>query len=116
MTPSRAPSRWARPAGLAVATALLVLGAPASASAQCADPNYRGTRTFPGGSCPTTVAGTASAGVWAVLVLAAALWLARLLTRSRSTTDADLAMLDAVFTPSEEPASPGRDAPVRRPE
>ncbi|MEV4433029.1 hypothetical protein [Streptomyces sp. NPDC049585] len=110
------PSRWARTSALAVATALLVLGAPASASAQCADPNYRGTRTFPGGSCPTTVAQTASAGVWAVLVLAAALGLAHLLSRSRSTTDADLAMLDAVFSPSEEPGAPGQQAPVSRPE
>ncbi|MFC4517564.1 hypothetical protein [Streptomyces ehimensis] len=112
MTRSRTHSR-SRCAGLVapVLTAvLLVLGTPASASAQCADPNYRGSRTFPGGSCPETVADTASTGVWVLVLLAAGTWLAYALSRSRSTTDADLATVDATFAKS-TPADP--DEPVR---
>ncbi|MDT0449424.1 hypothetical protein [Streptomyces hesseae] len=92
------PSRTARLSALAVAVPLLVLGTPAAASAQCSEPNYRGSRTFPGGSCPEQVADTASGVVWAVLVLAAALWVALALSRSRATTDADLALVDATFS------------------
>ncbi|MER6997219.1 hypothetical protein [Streptomyces sp. NPDC000410] len=91
-------SRIVRLSALATATALLVLGTPASASAQCSDPNYKGSRSFPGGSCPEYVANTSSAAVWALLVLAGGLWLAFAWSRSRDTTIADLAVVDAVFS------------------
>ncbi|MBT2384379.1 hypothetical protein [Streptomyces sp. ISL-11] len=108
MTTSRS---WAvRASALATATALLVLGAPATASAQCADPHYHGGRTFPGGSCPENVADAASGTVWAVLVLAAGLWIAVALSRHRSTTAADLAAIDEAFsrtTPGTATAAPG---------
>ncbi len=97
-TVPRIVSRIVRLSALVVAGPLLVLGAPGSAVAQCSEANYRGSRTFPGGSCPATVANTASGVVWAVLVLAAVLWIALALSRSRATTDADLALVDATFS------------------
>ncbi|MFF8280861.1 hypothetical protein ACF05T_33170 [Streptomyces lateritius] len=94
---------------LATATALLVLGAPASAAAQCSNPDYKGIRSFPGGACPQHVAGIASGVVWALLTLAAGLWLISALRRSRSETDTDLATIDAVFSDaSNEESAAGR--------
>ncbi|KOU55071.1 hypothetical protein ADK57_45875 [Streptomyces sp. MMG1533] len=90
--------RTVRLSALAAASALLVLGTPSPASAQCAAPTYHGGLPLRVGQCPEGVAGGAAAGVWALLVLAAGLWLASALSRSRTTTDADLAAIDEVFS------------------
>ncbi|OEJ23574.1 hypothetical protein AR457_02725 [Streptomyces agglomeratus] len=104
--------RRVRLPALATATALLVLGAPASAVAQCSNPDYKGSRSFPGGACPEHVAGFASGAMWGLLALAAGLWLISALRRSRSETDTDLAAIDAVFggALNEESAAGRREA------
>ncbi|MEU6347932.1 hypothetical protein ABZ896_01230 [Streptomyces sp. NPDC047072] len=105
----RLPAAGARALRLlapAAAVVLLVLGDPAPAAAQCAPPAYHGDLPGAAGSCPQGTAGGASALVWAVVVLAAGLWLARAVSRSRAATDADLATTDAVFAehaPDESP-------------
>ncbi|MFG2205687.1 hypothetical protein [Streptomyces sp. NPDC048638] len=116
-------SRAVRLTTLAAATALLVLATPATASAQCSGPNYRGTRTFPGGDCPEPTAIAASGTVWALLLLAAGLWLTLARRRSRSATTADLALVDATFTQAAtttattvaDPAAAHPVAPTRPP-
>ncbi len=50
------------------------------------------------GACPEGVAGGASGAVWAVVVLAAGLWIAYARSRSRATADTDLEVIDAVFS------------------
>ncbi|MDO0914956.1 hypothetical protein QQM39_30265 [Streptomyces sp. DT2A-34] len=90
--------RIARLSALATATATLVLGTPAPASAECAAPTYHGGLPLHVGECPEAVAGGASAGVWALLLLAAGVWLASALSRSRGGTDADLTVIDEVFS------------------
>ncbi|WP_187284719.1 hypothetical protein [Streptomyces sp. uw30] len=90
--------RIARLSALVTATATLVLGTPSPASAECAAPTYHGGLPLHVGECPEAVAGGASAGVWALLLLAAGLWLASALSRSRAGTDADLATIDEVFS------------------
>lgn len=99
-------SRAVRLLALAAATVLLVLGGPSSASAQCLPPAYHSDLPGGSGTCPEQVAGSASAVVWAVLVLAAGLWLARALSRSRDTTDDDLAVVDSVFSQSAPEGGP----------
>lgn len=101
------------------ATTLLILGAPASAVAQCSNPDYKGIGSFPGGACSQHVAGIASGALWVLLALAAGLWLAAALRQSRTQTDADLATIDAVFSDEgrAEPsagrrAADGQDAQV----
>ena len=83
---------------------VLLLAAPGQAFAQCAAPDYRGGRALPSGACPTETAGIASAVVWIVLVLAALAWLALAKQRRRTTTEADLALVDAGFA-----AGPGQE-------
>ncbi|GAA1317207.1 hypothetical protein GCM10009647_046890 [Streptomyces sanglieri] len=83
---------------MAAATAALVLGAPSPASAECAAPTYHGGLPLRVGECPEAVAGGAAAGVWALLILAVGLWLASALVRSRTTADADLGLIDEVFS------------------
>ncbi|GGX23621.1 hypothetical protein [Streptomyces chryseus] len=102
--------KGARLLAVATATALLVLVAPVSAAAQCSNPDYKGSRSFPGGACPENVAGIASGAVWALLVLAAGLWLASALRRSRSETATDLTTIDSVFgaASNEEAGAVGR--------
>ncbi|MER5360764.1 hypothetical protein [Streptomyces sp. NPDC002785] len=91
-------TRIVRLSALAVATAALVLGAPSPASAECAAPTYHGGLPLRVGECPEAIASGAAAGVWALLVLVAGLWLASALSRSRASTDADLGTIDRVFT------------------
>ncbi|MFJ9211807.1 hypothetical protein [Streptomyces sp. NPDC102264] len=83
---------------MAAAVTALVLGTPSPASAECAAPTYHGGLPLRVGECPEAVAGGAAAGVWVLLVLAAGLWLASALSRSRAATDADLETIDKVFT------------------
>ncbi|MFE9728613.1 hypothetical protein ACFYQ5_34840 [Streptomyces sp. NPDC005794] len=90
--------RIVRLSALTAATAALVIGAPSPASAECAAPTYHGGLPLRVGECPEAVAGGAAAGVWALLVLVAGLWLASALSRSRASTDADLRTVDRVFT------------------
>ncbi|MEU7051390.1 hypothetical protein [Streptomyces eurythermus] len=94
-------SRTGRLAALTAATATLVLGTPSLASAQCAAPTYHGGLPLRVGECPETVAGGASAGAVAFVVLAAVLGLARALSRGRATTDGDLTTIDEVFGDAE---------------
>ncbi|MER5889159.1 hypothetical protein ABT160_35490 [Streptomyces sp. NPDC001941] len=82
---------------------VLVLAAPGAAFAQCAGPNYRGGRELPSGPCPSEAAGTASATVWLVLVLAVLVWLALARRHGRATTEADLALVDAEFSAATRP-------------
>ncbi|MER5938832.1 hypothetical protein ABT121_16095 [Streptomyces sp. NPDC001928] len=109
--------RIARLSALASATATLVLGTPSPASAECAAPTYHGGLPLHVGECPEAVAGGASAGVWALLILAAGLWLAWALSRSRAATDADLATIDEVFSQAAaaEPTPPSASAPTSTP-
>ncbi|KPI06254.1 hypothetical protein OK074_4232 [Actinobacteria bacterium OK074] len=97
MTTSMRPALVGRLAALAAATVLLVLGTSAPASAQCAAPTYHGGLPVRVGACPEGVAGGASGGVWAVVVLAVGLWIAYARSRSGATTEADLGVIDAVF-------------------
>lgn len=94
-------SRAIRLLAWAAAVLVLVLGCPVPASAQCLPPAYHGDVPGAAGSCPQGAASGASAVVWAVAVLAVGLWLARAFSRSRATTEADLATTDAVFTEHE---------------
>ncbi|MFD9326132.1 hypothetical protein [Streptomyces sp. NPDC060065] len=87
----------ARLSTLVAAVALLVIGSPTSASAQCVAPTYNGGLPVRAGNCPEGVAGGASGLVWAVVVLAVGVWLVRALSRSRSAADAELGLIDEVF-------------------
>ncbi|MFD8467459.1 hypothetical protein ACFV10_20455 [Streptomyces cyaneofuscatus] len=111
-------SRISRAGLVAGPTALvLLLAAPGQAFAQCAAPDYRGGRALPSGACPTETAGVASAVVWIVVVLAALAWLALAKQRRRTTTEADLALVDAGFAagPGQEgeESKAGSDGPSR---
>ncbi|MFJ3496946.1 hypothetical protein ACIPPJ_25615 [Streptomyces sp. NPDC086091] len=86
-----------RLSALAAAVAVLVLGAPPPASAQCAASTYHGGLPLWTGTCPEGVAGGASVAAVALAVLAAGGWLARAWSRGRDRADADLALLDEVF-------------------
>lgn len=90
-------SRTVRLFALAAATAPLVLGTPSPASAQCAAPAYHGGVPLWIGECPEAVAGGASAAVWALVIVAAGLWIARALSRSDSGEATDLQLIDRVF-------------------
>ncbi|MGW3283066.1 hypothetical protein ACWDR3_00300 [Streptomyces sp. NPDC001002] len=90
-------SRAVRLCALIVAVVLVVLDGPSSASAQCLPPAYHGDLPGSTGSCPGRTVAEASGVVWAVLVLAVGLWLARAQFRSRAETDADLELVDSVF-------------------
>jgi hypothetical protein len=90
--------RIARHSALAAATAILVLGTPSPASAQCAAPTYHGGLPLHIGECPEAIAGGAVAGAWALAVLTAGLWCAFACSRSRAETEADLAVIDEIFT------------------
>ncbi|MFE2879364.1 hypothetical protein ACFXG6_25205 [Streptomyces roseus] len=104
-------ARAVRLTSLAAAAALLVLGSPSTAFAQCAEPNYRGSGAFPGPGCPAHAAGVASGVVWAVLAVVAGLWLVHALSRSRAGTTADLAVMDAVFSDRDATGTQGAGAP-----
>jgi hypothetical protein len=82
---------------LITATAALVLGTSSPASAQCAAPTYHGGIPLWIGECPETVAGGASAAVWALAIAAAGLWITRALFRSDSGETTDLHLIDRVF-------------------
>ncbi|MFI9103274.1 hypothetical protein ACIGXA_22400 [Streptomyces fildesensis] len=110
MTRSRATRSLAVFAPL-LATAF-VLATPDLAVAQCAAPDYRGGRALPSGGCPTHTAATASATVWAVLALAAAVWLMLAIRRARDVTDADLAVVDAGFSAARKETSSWEDDSV----
>lgn len=90
---------------LVAAVALLVLGSPSSASAQCVAPTYNGGLPVRAGSCPEGVAGGASGLAWAVVVLAVGVWVVRALSRSRSAADAELGLIDEVFGQEEQAES-----------
>ncbi|GGZ21913.1 hypothetical protein CP967_33575 [Streptomyces nitrosporeus] len=83
---------------LTTATTALVLGATSPASAQCAAPTYHGGIPLWIGECPETVAGGASAVVWAVVIAVAVLWIARALSRPESPEAGDLELIDQVFS------------------
>ncbi|MFE3716489.1 hypothetical protein [Streptomyces cyaneofuscatus] len=111
-------TRISRAGLVAGPTALvLLLAAPGQAFAQCAAPDYRGGRALPSGACPTETAGVASAVVWIVLVLAALAWLVLARHRRRTTTEADLALVDAGFAAGQgqegEESEAGSDGPSR---
>lgn len=103
--------RIARLSALATAVATLVLGTSSPAAAECAAPTYHGGLPLHVGDCPEAVAGGAAAGVWVLLILAAGVWIASALSRSRGGTNADLAVIDEVFSQNPqvtaaEPTSP----------
>ncbi|MCZ4604971.1 hypothetical protein O3S80_14715 [Streptomyces sp. Lzd4kr] len=91
--------RLVRLSAAAAATLTLVLGSSSPASAECAAPTYHGGLPLRIGACPEAVAAGASAMVWAVLLLAAGLWIAHGLTRPDSRDASDLELIDRVFSP-----------------
>ncbi|MGW1616600.1 hypothetical protein ACWCQZ_45685 [Streptomyces sp. NPDC002285] len=87
-----------RLSAVAAATVTLVVGTSAPASAECAAPTYHGGLPLRIGDCPEAVAAGASAVVWAVLLIAAGLWIAHGLTRPDSREASDLELIDRVFS------------------
>ncbi|MDG4860618.1 hypothetical protein P8605_21045 [Streptomyces sp. T-3] len=87
-----------RLSAVVMTVALFVLATPTSASAQCSNPTAPGSKLLPGTQCPEGTATTASALVWGLAVIALILWLVRTMTRLRSTTDADVQVIDTVFS------------------
>jgi len=83
---------------LTTATTALVLGTPSPASAQCAAPTYHGGIPLWIGECPETVAGGASAVVWAVGIAVAGAWIAYALSRPDPREAGDLELIDQVFS------------------
>ncbi|MFF3340148.1 hypothetical protein [Streptomyces flavidovirens] len=103
---SRRSQGAVRLSAVTAAAVLFVLGVPAPASAQCSNPNFPSSRVFPTGKCPEGVATTASATVWCLLAIAFVLWLVLALSRHRPGTNADLELIDAVFSQAETDGGP----------